>query len=140
MAGEIAPDFQIPFSIQGTEAKTKVSFATFMQFQTMQNLVEDTGTNDLGTLPPIPTLHDALGRPIQYDTATLEKFIRLFEISITTTTEDDSKLFTILEQEYTDFEEIKKFLILINYLDNTKFLNQLAKYSAILIRDGKVQL
>ena len=45
-----------------------------------------------------------------------------------------------LNAEYTNFEEIKKFLILINYLDNHKFLHTLAKFSAQLIQNGKAQL
>jgi len=128
---------EIPFSITGTPGKTTVSYATFMNFETMKCLIEDLGTEDLKCFPPIPSMKDALGEPIEYTTPTLEKFIRLFEISIT---ESEEVLLSALNAEYTDFEEIKKFLILINYLDNNKFLHTLAKFSAQLIRDGKTQL
>lgn len=128
---------EIPFSITGTSGKTTVSYATFMNFETMKCLIEDLGTEDLKCFPPIPSMKDALGNPIEYSTPTLEKFIRLFETSIT---ESEEVLLSALNAEYTDFEEIKKFLILINYLDNNKFLHTLAKFSAQVIRDGKAQL
>jgi hypothetical protein len=133
----INPEFQIPFSINGTPGKTTVSYATFMNFETMKCLIEDLGTDDLMCFPPIPSMKNAHGDPIEYSTPTLEKFIRLFETSIT---ESEEVLLSALNAEYTDFEEIKKFLILINYLDNHKFLHTLAKFSAQLIRDGNAQL
>jgi hypothetical protein len=130
----IPNDFQIPFSISG--AKTTISKKTFMEFNTLKFLVEDLGIDDLKTFPPIPSQKDAMGNIIEYDTATLEKFIRLFETCLT---ETEETFFKTLNEEYTNFEEIKKFLILINYLDNDKFLHSLAKFSAQLIRDGKVE-
>jgi hypothetical protein len=125
----------IPFAI--SNGKTSVSFETFMQFNTLKCLVEDFGQDNLSNFPCLPKQVDGAGNVVEYDTPTLEKFIRLFEICIIETEEN---FFSALNAEYTNFEEIKKFLILINYLDNDKFLHSLAKFSAQLIRDGKAQL
>jgi hypothetical protein len=133
----INPDYQVPFSIDNSPGKTTISYSTFMNFETLKCLVEDLGTDELECFPPIPSQKDALGNAIEYDTPTLKKFIHLFETSIT---ESEDVLLSALNAEYTNFEEIKKFLILINYLDNNKFLHILAKFSAQLIRDGKAQL
>lgn len=127
---------KIPFAIKDSDARTTVSLETFMQFATLKNLAEDLGEDALNNFPPIPAQFDALGNIVQYDTETLEKFIRFFEISIDETKTEEF-LFQAIDEENTEFEEIKKFMILINYLDNNKFLHSLAKYTANLIRDAK---
>jgi hypothetical protein len=153
---KITNDFQMRFSISGGNitdpdsnkiiahkiccAKTTISYGTFKKFNTLKILADDLGLESfplvLKTFARIPPQKDAMGNIIEYDTATLKKFIRLFETCLT---ETEETFFKTLNEEYTNFEEIKKFIILITYLDNDKFLHSLEKFSAQLIRDGKLQ-
>lgn len=109
---------------------------TLKHFAMISNMLDDLGSTSID-LDPVPIVSDANQNPIHITTEELQHFITLFELCINPEkTEDD--LFKTFREMDISFNLIKKFMILINYLDNQKFLGCLCKYTAILIRDGKL--
>jgi len=133
-------DCKVSFGVG--DGKVLVAYKTFMQFKTMNTMCEDLdlSIDKLIDFPKIPCPCDSNNVPIQMSTIELEKFISLFEISIEHNDKTEEQLFAAIASSNTSFEEIKKFLILINYLDNQQFINSLCKYSAKLIRENNVKL
>lgn len=133
-------DYKVLFAVG--EGKVEIAYKTFMQFKTMNTMCEDLdlSMDKLSDFPKIPCPCDSNNVPIQMSTNELEKFISLFEISIEHNDKTEAQLFAAIASSNTSFDEIKKFLILINFLDNQQFLNSLCKYSAKLIRENNAKL
>jgi hypothetical protein len=49
---------------------------------------------------------------------------------------DNDVFINIMQNENIEFERVKKYLILINFLDNQQFLNCLCKYTSSLLRNS----
>ncbi len=133
-------DCKITFAV--CNEKIDIPYKTFMQFKTLNTMCEDLDLDmdKLIDFPKIPCPCDSNNTPIQISTNELQKFISLFEISIEHNDKTEEQLFAAIASSNTSFEEIKKFLILINYLDNQQFLNSLCKYSAKLILENNAKL
>jgi len=124
----------IPF-VYGS-AQVQVSLSTLKKFGLISTMMEDLGSNEI---PVIPTQIDAQGQQIHFSTEELQIFINLFELRHNILkTEDD--LFQVIRETNISFNLIKKFMILINFLDNQTFLNSLCKYTAFMIQSDKVIL
>lgn len=132
-------DCKVSFAVGN--GKVEIPYKTFMQFKTMNTMCEDLdlSMDKLNNFPKIPCPCDINNVPIQISTNELQKFISLFEISIEDN-KTEEELFAAITSSNTSFEEIKKYLILINFLDNQQFFNSLCKYSAKLIRENNAQL
>ena len=109
---------------------------TLKHFAMISNMLDDLGSSSIDLIP-IPIINDANHNPIPITTEELQHFITLFELCINPE-KTEEELFQAFRETNISFNLIKKFMILINYLDNQKFLGCLCKYTAILIRDGKV--
>ena len=109
---------------------------TLKHFAMISNMLDDLGSTSID-LDPVPIVSDTNQNPIQITTEELQHFITLFELCINPNKTEDELLQAFRETDIS-FNLIKKFMILINYLDNQKFLGCLCKYTAILILEGKV--
>jgi len=127
-------DFTIPFAYG--DVIVQVHLTTINHFEMIKNMIDDLGSSNI---TPIPILNDAVGEPIHFSVEELQTFISLFELCHNILKNEDDLFQTISEMDIS-FNQIKKFMILINFLDNQKFLDSLCKYTAKLIRDGKVIL
>jgi hypothetical protein len=117
-----------------------VLLTTMKKFEVIKNMIDDLDSSEI---PQIPIINNSYGEPIYFTKEELQHFINLFEISnnIDKTDEDVfEEINQYINQNNISFNPIKKFSILINFLDNHKFLNILCKYIGILIRNGKVKL
>ena len=124
----------IPF-VYG-DVKIQVSLETCQKFRTIANMFDDLDSTEIA---PIPIQIDAHGQPVHFSMEELQIFINLFELRHNILkTEDD--LFDIFRETNISFNLIKKCMILINFLDNQTFLDSLCKYTAFMIRCGKVNL
>ena len=127
----------INFQIEGTENGVEVLLGTLKRFNTFKFMIEDLGEATAENFPKVPLMKDSYGVPIIFTIAELKLYFELFELI--TENAIFAKMNT-LEKEMKNFELIKKYLILTNYLDNETFLNTLAKYTAQLIYNGKLTI
>lgn len=118
------------------DATVSILMETLKHFAMISNMLDDLGSSSID-LAPVPIVSDANQNPIHFTTEELQHFITLFELCINPNKTED-ELFQAFRETDISFNLIKKFMILINYLDNQKFLGCLCKYSAILILEGKV--
>lgn len=118
------------------DATVPVNMETLKHFAMISNMLDDLDSSSID-LDPVPIVSDTNQNPIQITTEELHHFITLFELCINPDKTED-ELFQAFRETDISFNLIKKFIILINYLDNQKFLGCLCKYTAILILEGKV--
>jgi hypothetical protein len=124
----------IPF-VYGN-AQVQVELNTLKKFRLIETMIEDL---DSTVIPHIPIQIAKNGTPIYFSSEELQIFINLFELRHNILkTEGD--LFQAINDLNISFDMIKKFMILINLLDNQTFLNSLCKYTAFMIHSDKVIL
>ena len=116
------------------DVQVNVSLNTLRKFVLIETMMTDLNSTEI---PHIPILYDAMGNHIQFSTGELQLFIDLFELCHNIVKTEDN-LFQAISDSNISSNVIKKFIILINLLDNIKFLNSLCKYIAKLIRNGQV--
>ena len=145
LSGTPNPDIKILFAV--SDGKVEIAYKTFSKFKTLNIMCEDLeiSMDDLATFPKIPTQYDANNIPIHISTVELQNFVNLFELynkneNANGNAEVEAELFEAISRLNINFNEIKKYLILINYLDNQSFLNSLCRYSAKLVRDTNANL
>ena len=143
ISGTPNPDFKIPFAV--SDGKVEIAYKTFIKFKTLNIMCEDLeiSMDELATFPKIPTQYDANNIPIPISTVELQNFVNLFELYNGNENENENaeeELFEAISRLNINFNEIKKYLILINYLDNQSFLNSLCRYAAKLVRDTNINL
>ena len=111
---------------------------TLKHFAMISNMLDDLDSSSID-LAPIPIQLDANLNPIYFTTEELQHFVIMFEFCINPEKTED-ELFQVFREMNFSSDQIFKFTILINYLDNQKFLECLTKYIAILILKGKVKI
>jgi len=126
-------DCKVSFAVG--DGKVMVAYKTFMQFKTMNTMCEDLELtmDNLDNFPKLPSIRDASNIPINFTTDELTEFIKLFELCMNL---DNDVFINIMQNENIEFERVKKYLILINFLDNQQFLNCLCKYTSSLLRNS----
>ena len=143
ISGTPTPDFKIPFAV--SDGKVEIAYKTFIKFKTLNIMCEDLeiSMDELATFPKIPTQYDANNIPIPISTAELQNFVNLFELynkNENGNENTEEELFEAISRLNINFNEIKKYLILINYLDNQSFLNSLCRYAAKLVSNTNINL
>jgi hypothetical protein len=130
-------DCKIPLVIGN--AKVMVAYKTFMQFKTLNTMCEDLGLSmdKISDFSKLPCICDASNIPINFTTDELTEFIKLFELCSKL---DNDVFINIMQNENIEFEKVKKYLILINFLDNQQFLNCLCKYASSLLRNSMINM
>lgn len=98
-------------------------------FRLFRDVNEDCPSDDGSFYADIPIIKDARNVPIEFNKEELEMFFQLAAIN--------SLEIDICKKHDISPELLKKFLILINFLDNDVFLHALCHYAAYLIKKGK---
>ncbi len=109
--------------------RVQVPKEILLLFCLLRNINEDCPSDDGTFIADIPIITDAKANPIYFTAAELDLFFELFAKEPLTIQHLEDKAITV--------DLLKRFLLLVNFLDNEIYLNTLSEYAAFLINAGR---
>jgi len=112
--------------------QVQVPKETLLLFRLFRDINEDCPVEDGSFFADIPIIKDAKAVPIYFTKEELDLFFELASKEPLTIQHLDDSAITS--------ELLKRFLLLVNFLDYEDYLHTLCQYAALLIKEGKFAL
>jgi hypothetical protein len=133
MATQVEMDMNFTVLLTVGNKTMSIPLGLMKEFKTISYMIEDIGW-DYKTPIIVPP-----PQGLEYSHNELTHFIELMKLAINPEYTPQAFYDLATQMEITS-NEVKKFLLLVNFLDNETYLNALARYTAQLIREGKFDI